>query len=115
MGRHHQIKEINWTAMRSPAAWYWATSAPRHFLVGAADYAFHMAQPAASRPYGRKQEGTMNFRLRIAAAVMLLGAVAVVLPEETSAQEIDFGKVDKFEILGLGHPARWCATENYRG
>jgi hypothetical protein len=102
VGRRHQIGEINWTAMRSPAAWYWATSAPRHFLVGAADYAFHMAQPAASRPYGRKQEGTMNLRLRIAAAVMLLGAIAVVLPEQISAQEIDFGKVDKFESLASG-------------
>ena len=57
----------------------------------------------------------MSLRLRIAAAVMLLGAVAVVLPEETSAQEIDFGKVDKFEVLGLGHPAGWRATENYCG
>ena len=44
----------------------------------------------------------MSLRLRIAAAVMLLGAVAVVLPEETSAQEIDFGKVDKFESLASG-------------
>ena len=26
-----------------------------------------------------------------------------------------FGKVDKFEVLGLGHPARWRATENYCG
>ena len=44
----------------------------------------------------------MSLRLRSAAAVMLLGAVAVVLPEETSAQEIDFGKVDKFESLASG-------------
>ena len=44
----------------------------------------------------------MSLRLRIAAAVMLLGAVAVVLTEETSAQEIDFGKVDKFESLASG-------------
>jgi hypothetical protein len=44
----------------------------------------------------------MSLRLRIAAAVMLLGAEAVVLPEETSAQEIDFGKVDKFESLASG-------------
>ena len=50
-----------------------------------------------------------------AAAVMLLGAVAVVLPEETSAQEIDFGKIDKFESVASGHPARWRATENYCG
>ena len=53
----------------------------------------------------------MSFRLRIAPAVLriaaavvllLLGAVAVVLPEETSAQEIDFGNVDKFESLASG-------------
>ena len=48
----------------------------------------------------------MSFWLQIAAVVTLLGAVAAVLPEETSAQEIDFGKVDKFEVLGVGHPAR---------
>ena len=102
MGRRHQIGEINWTAMRSPAAWYWATSAPRSSSGRRSDYAFHMAQPAASRPYGRKQEGTINLRLRIAAAVMLLGAIAVVLPEETSAQEIDFGKVDRFKSLASG-------------
>ena len=53
----------------------------------------------------------MSLRLRIAPAVLriaaavvllLLGAVAVVLPEETSAQEIDFGNVDKFESLASG-------------
>jgi hypothetical protein len=54
--------------------------------------------------------------LRIAAAVvlLLLGAVAVVLPEETSAQEIDFGNVDKFESLASG-TLRVGATENYCG
>ena len=32
----------------------------------------------------------------------LLGAEVVVLPGETAAQEIDFGKVDKFESLASG-------------
>jgi hypothetical protein len=64
----------------------------------------------------------MSLRLRIApavlriaaAVVLLLGAVAVVLPEETSAQEIDFGNVDKFESLASG-TLRVGATENYCG
>jgi hypothetical protein len=44
----------------------------------------------------------MSLWMRIVAVVTLLGAVAAVLPEETSAQEIDFGKVDKFESLASG-------------
>jgi hypothetical protein len=39
----------------------------------------------------------MSLQLRIAAVVTLLFAVAALLPEKTSAQEIDFGKLDKFE------------------
>jgi hypothetical protein len=35
----------------------------------------------------------MRLRLRIAAVVTLLCVVGAVLPDETSAQEIDFGKV----------------------
>jgi hypothetical protein len=34
--------------------------------------------------------------------VTLLCVVGAVLPDETSAQEIDFGKVDKFESLASG-------------
>jgi len=44
--------------------------------------------------------GGMNLGLRIAAVV--LSALAAALPEETSAQEIDFSKVDKFESLASG-------------
>jgi hypothetical protein len=44
----------------------------------------------------------MSLRLRISVVVTLLCAVTAVLPEETPAQEIDFGKVDKFESLASG-------------
>jgi hypothetical protein len=44
----------------------------------------------------------MSLRLQIAAVVTLLFAVAAFLPEKTSAQEIDFGKLDKFESFASG-------------
>ena len=44
----------------------------------------------------------MSFQLRIAAVVTLLFAVAAFLPKKTSAQEIDFGKLDKFESFASG-------------
>ena len=63
----------------------------------------HMAKPVASSTARQKKlNGTMGLQLRIAAVVALLCAVAAVLPEETSAQDIDFGKVDKFESLATG-------------
>jgi hypothetical protein len=43
----------------------------------------------------------MSLQLRIAAVVTLLFAVAAFLPEKTSAQEIDSGKLDKFEFQHL--------------
>ena len=60
-----------------------------------------MAQPVASSTARQKNfDGTMSLRLLIAAVVLC--AVAAVPSEETSAQEIDFGKVDKFESLASG-------------
>src|ERR1700728_4796906 len=44
----------------------------------------------------------MSLRFWIATSVALLSAVVAVLPEEITAQEIDFGKVDKFESLASG-------------
>jgi hypothetical protein len=44
----------------------------------------------------------MSLQLRFAAFVTLLFAVAAFLPEKTSAQEIDFGKLDKFESFASG-------------
>jgi hypothetical protein len=44
----------------------------------------------------------MSPQLRIAAVVTLPFAVAAFLPEKTSAQEIDFGKLDKFESFASG-------------
>ena len=62
-----------------------------------------MAKPVAnSTARQKKLNGTMSLRLRIAAVLALLCAVAAVLPEATSAQDIDFGKVDKFESLATG-------------
>jgi hypothetical protein len=62
-----------------------------------------MAQPVASSTARQKQlDGTMSLRLQIAAVVTLLFAVAAFLPEKTSAQEIDFGKLDKFESFASG-------------
>jgi hypothetical protein len=50
----------------------------------------------------KKLDGTMSLRLRIAAVVTLPFAVAAFLPEKTFAQEIDFGKLDKFESFASG-------------
>ena len=46
----------------------------------------------------------MSFQLRIAAVVTLLFAVAAFLPKKTSAQEIDFGKLDKIQFLSHRAP-----------
>ncbi len=35
-------------------------------------------------------------------ATILVCAAAMVLPHQSSAQEIDFGKIDKFESLATG-------------
>ena len=60
-----------------------------------------MAQRVASSTARQKNfDGTMSLRLLIATVVLC--AVAAVPSEETSAQEIDFGKVDKFESLASG-------------
>ena len=45
----------------------------------------------------------------------LLGAEVVVLPGETAAQEIDFGKVDKFESLASGTLRVDAPPKNYCG
>jgi hypothetical protein len=59
-----------------------------------------MAQPVASSAARQKNlDGTMSLRLLIATVVL---CAAVVPAEETSAQEIDFGKIDKFESLASG-------------
>ena len=50
----------------------------------------------------KQLDGTVSLQLQIAAAVTLLFAVAAFLPETTSAQEIDFGKLDKFESFASG-------------
>jgi hypothetical protein len=50
----------------------------------------------------KRLDGIMSLRLRIAAIVTLMYAVAAILPQDTSAQEIDFGKIDKFESLASG-------------
>jgi hypothetical protein len=56
-----------------------------------------MAQPVASSAARQKNlDGTMSLRLLIATVVL---CAAVVPAEETSAQEIDFGKIDKFESI----------------
>jgi hypothetical protein len=60
-----------------------------------------MAQPVASSTARQKNlDRTMSLRLPIATVVLCV--VAAVPPGETSAQEIDFGKVDKFESLASG-------------
>ncbi len=44
----------------------------------------------------------MRLPVQIVAAVTLLCAAVAVLPEATSAQAIDFGKINKFESLATG-------------
>lgn len=44
----------------------------------------------------------MRLLVRIIAALTLLCTALGVLSQETSAQEIDFGKIDKFESLATG-------------
>jgi hypothetical protein len=44
----------------------------------------------------------MNLQVRIVAALALLCAGAAPVSEAAYAQEIDFGKIDKFESLGTG-------------
>ena len=44
----------------------------------------------------------MRLLVRIIAALTMLCTALGVLSQETSAQEIDFGKIDKFESLATG-------------
>lgn len=46
--------------------------------------------------------GKMKLRLHFVAAVALLCAGAIVTAGYGSAQEIDFGRIDKFQSLGSG-------------
>jgi hypothetical protein len=44
----------------------------------------------------------MNLQVRVALALALLCAGAAPVPGAANAQEIDFGKIDKFESLATG-------------
>ena len=44
----------------------------------------------------------MNLQVRVALALALLCTGGAPLPEAANAQEIDFGKIDKFESLATG-------------
>jgi len=44
----------------------------------------------------------MRLPVRVVAAVTVLCAAVAVLPEATSAQEIDFDKINKFESVATG-------------
>src|ERR1700733_5213670 len=51
---------------------------------------------------GEAAVGEMKLLLRLVAAVALLCAGATFTVGSSSAQEIDFGKIDKFQSLGTG-------------
>jgi len=44
----------------------------------------------------------MKLKIHAITALALLFATAGLLPDKTSAQQIDFGRIDKFESLGTG-------------
>jgi hypothetical protein len=56
-----------------------------------------------SRLRGRKKpDRSMNLQVRVVMALALLCAVAAPVLETAYAEEIDFGKIDKFESLATG-------------
>jgi len=44
----------------------------------------------------------MKLQVHALTALALLFAAVLLLPDKTSAQQFDFGKIDKFESLGTG-------------
>jgi hypothetical protein len=55
------------------------------------------------RPRGRKKpDRSMNLQVRVVAALALLCAGAFPTSDAAYAEEIDFGKIDKFESLATG-------------
>jgi hypothetical protein len=54
----------------------------------------------------------MNFLVRVVTVLALLCGEAASVSEAAYAEEIDFGNIDKFDVPGDGHVARWLAAKN---